>query len=166
MEVIKNFINAIASPKILFNLVLLGYLILFPPFKLFQKIHDVLRVDALWTKKGGIGLFAFLFIVFAFGLTDANFRLIVLKPDNVPIVALIFVVVFFLWFSLSQAQANDQAIAKGGKPKEWADSKEKVLVFPDLVYVEFICLIAAAALLAVWSIALPAPLEDPANPTV
>lgn len=166
MDSIKHFINVIASPNILFSLVVLAYLVVFPPFKFFEAIHKALRVDQLWTKKGGIGIFSFLFFVFVFGLTDKNFRLIVLKPDNVPIVALIFVVVYFLWLSLFQAKENDELIAKGGKPKEWADSREKVLVFPDLVYIEFICLIAAAALLAVWSISLPAPLEDPANPTV
>ncbi len=166
VESIKEFINIIASPAILFNIVVVAYLILFPPIKFFDNIHKALGIENLWTKKGGIGIFSFLFFVFAFGLSDANFRLIVLKPDNVPIVALIFVVVFFLWFSLKQAKENDDAIAKGGKPKEWAESKEKVLVFPDLVYIELIALIAAAALLAVWSIGLPAPLEDPANPTV
>lgn len=165
-EPIKHFVNIIAAPKFLFNIVVVCYLIVFPPFKLFQKIHDLLGIDRLWTKKGGIAIFSFLFFVFAFGLTDANFRLIVLKPDNVPIVGLIFLVAFFLWLSLTQAKENDDAIAKGGKPKEWADSREKVLVFPDLVYIELIALIAAAALLAVWSIGLPAPLEDPANPTV
>src|SRR5690349_2938730 len=126
METIKNFINTIASPKILFNIVVVAYLILFPPFKFFQNIHNKLGVYRLWTKKGGIGIFSFLIFFFAFGLTDANFRLIVLKPDNVPIVALIFLVAFFLWFSLYQAAENDAAIAKGGKPKEWAESREKV----------------------------------------
>ncbi len=166
IESIKHVINVLAAPKFLFNIVLVSYLILFPPFKFFQKIHDFLGVDNLWTKKGGIGIFSFLVFFFGFGLMDANFRLIILKPDNVPIVALIFVVAFFLWLAMSQAKENDEAIAKGGKPKEWAESREKVLVFPDLVYIEFICILAAAALLAVWAVSLPAPLEGPANPTV
>ncbi len=166
MDIIKDFINTIAAPKYLFNIVLLGYLIVFPPIKFFQKIHDFLGVDRLWTKKGLIFIFSTLLFFFAFGLTDANFRLIILKPDNVPIVALIFVVAFFLWLCMSQAKENDEAIARGGKPKEYAESREKVLVFPDLVYIEFIAIIAAAALLAVWAMSLPAPLEDPANPTV
>ncbi len=166
MEAIKDFINIIASPKYLFSIVLLAYLIVFPSFPFFQKIHDLLRIDRLWTKKGGIGLFSVLTVFFAFGLTDANFRLIVLKPDNVPIVALIFLVAFFLWLAMSQAMENDALTSKGGKPKEWAESREKVLVFPDLVYIEFISLIVVAAILAVWATGLPAPLEDPANPTV
>jgi hypothetical protein len=166
MDIIKNFFNMIASPKILFNIVVLGYLLVFPPFKFLQNLHQKLGIWRLWTKQGGIGIFAALLVFFAFGLTDENFRLIVLKPDNVPIVALIFVVAFFLWFAMHQALENDAAIAKGGKPKEWAESREKVLVFPDLVYIEFICLIAVAALLAIWAISLPAPLEQAANPTV
>ncbi len=166
METIKHFINTIAAPKILFNIVVLSYLIIFPPFKFFQKIHDALGVRRLWTKKGGMAIFSLMFLAFAFGLTDGNFRLIVLKPDNVPIVALLFLVVFFVWLALHQAQDNDDAIAKGGKPKEWAESREKVLVFPDLVYIEFIALMIVAALLVVWAIGLPAPLEQAANPTV
>jgi hypothetical protein len=166
MEAIKHFINTIAAPNILFTVVLGLYLIIFPPIKFFQKIHDLLGVDRLWTKQGGIGIFSIMLLVLGFGLTDENFRLIVLKPDNVPIVALLFLVVFFLWFALAQAKDNDERIAKGEKPNEHALSREKVLVFPDLVYVEFIALIACAALLAVWAISLPAPLEQPANPTV
>ena len=34
---------------------------------------------------------------FGFGLTDENFVLIIAKADNVPIVGLIFLVVFFTW---------------------------------------------------------------------
>ena len=166
MEEIKHFINTIAAPKYLFNIVLIGYLILFPPFKFFQKIHVLLGVDRLWTKKGGMVLFSLLFLVFAFGLTDENFRLIVLKPDNVPIAALIFVVAFFLWFAMKQAVENDALLKAGGKPKEWAESREKVLVFPDLVHIEFIALVCTSALLAVWAMFLQAPLEQPANPTV
>lgn len=166
MEAIKNFINTISDPKILFNLVILGYLLVFPPIKFLEKINRFLKLDKLWTKQGGIVLLAAMLSFFVFGLTDQNFRLIVTKPDNVPIVALLFLVVFFLWLAMSQAKANDERIAKGEKPNEFSDSREKVLVWPDLVYIEFICLVCASAVLLVWAIALPAPLEEPANPTV
>ena len=166
MEQLKDFINTIAAPRILFNIVLFSFLLIFPPIKPLEQINRLLGLDKLWTKAGGIFIFAGLFIFFAFGLTDQNFRLIVTKPDNVPIVALIFLIAFFVWFSMTQARDNDERIAKGEKPKELADSKEKVLVWPDLVYIEFICLISAAALLLIWATLLPAPLEGPANPTV
>ncbi len=166
MDAIKNFINTISDPKILFNLIILGYLLVFPPFKFLENINRKLNLDKLWTKKGGIALFSMLTLFFLFGLTDPNFRLIVAKPDNVPIVALIFLVAFFLWLSMAQATENDARIAKGEKPNEFADSREKVLVWPDLVYIEFIALVSISALLLVWALALPAPLEEPANPTV
>ncbi len=166
MDLIKNFINTISDPKILFNLMILGFFMVFPPVKPFENLNKALGLDKLWTKRGGMILLGLMLFFFAFGLTDENFRLIVTKADNVPIVALLFLVVFFLWLAMYQAKANDERTAKGEKPNEFADSKEKVLVWPDLVYIEFICLVCAAAVLLIWAIMLPAPLEEPANPTV
>ncbi|MCB9757811.1 MAG: cytochrome C [Candidatus Omnitrophica bacterium] len=103
---------------------------------------------------------------FAFGLTDENFRLIVTKPDNVPIVGLIFLVVFFLWLAMKQGWDNDARQAKGLKPNEAEDAKENILVWPDLVYIELIALVIVSALLIFWAVSLHAPLEQPANPTV
>ena len=40
---------------------------------------------------------------------------------------------------------------------------DKVLVWPDLVYTELICMIIATFILVVWGIALKAPLEPPAT---
>jgi len=39
-----------------------------------------------------------------------------------------------------------------------------VFSWPDLVYVELICLVVVMAVMIVWSIFLKAPLEEPANP--
>lgn len=111
-------------------------------------------------------MFALLIVFFAFGLSDPNFSQIVLKPDNVPIVGLIFLVVFFLWFALKQGYENDARIEAGKPPQEAEDAKEKILVWPDLVMIEFIAVLACSALLLVWAIGLPAPIEQPANPTV
>ncbi len=41
-----------------------------------------------------------------------------------------------------------------------------MLVWPDLVYIEFIALILCTVLLFIWSILLKAPIEEPANPTL
>ena len=51
----------------------------------------------------------------AFGLSDLdpNFNTIATKPDNVPIVGMIFLVGFFFWFSMNQAYENDSRIAAG-----------------------------------------------------
>ena len=55
-------------------------------------------------------------------------------------------------------------LKKGLKPSEYNDPDDKVLVWPDLVYIEFIALILFTVFLTVWSIVLAAPLEEPANP--
>ncbi|OGX27903.1 MAG: hypothetical protein A2787_08845 [Omnitrophica WOR_2 bacterium RIFCSPHIGHO2_01_FULL_48_9] len=55
---------------------------------------------------------------------------------------------------------------QGKKTNEADDAQEKVLVWPDLVYIEFIAMLFCAAFLVVWSVFLKAPLEEPANPTV
>ena len=100
---------------------------------------------------------------FIFGTFDPNFRLIVTKPDNVPIVGLIFLLVFFVWYSIREGVLNDRRIAAGQGPIEKAES-DRVWVWPDLVYTELISLILCSVVLIVWSIFLKAPLEQPANP--
>jgi Cytochrome b(C-terminal)/b6/petD len=102
-------------------------------------------------------------LLMGMSLTDQNFAAIVTKPDNVPIVGLIFLLGFFTWLGAYRAVQNDERMKQGLEPLEKLDS-EKVLVWPDLVYTELICMVALTALLIFWAIALQAPLEEPANP--
>jgi hypothetical protein len=95
-------------------------------------------------------------------MPDPNFYAIVAKPDNVPIVALVFLLAFFTWIATYRAVANDRRKEEGLPPVEKLDD-EKVLVWPDLVYTEMICMIALSALLIFWAIWLQAPLEEPAS---
>ncbi len=95
-------------------------------------------------------------------MTDRDFYEIVAKPDNVPIVMLVFLLAFFTWLATSRAVENDKRIENGEPPLEKLDN-EKVLVWPDLVYIELICMIALTAFLIFWAIALPAPLEEAAS---
>ena len=166
METFKHLINTISAPYIMFPSLAALFFFFFPPTERLLQINRKLGLNKLWTKTGGIVLFSTLILFFLFGLTDPNFRLIVTKPDNVPIVGLMFLTVFFLWFTMKQAWENDARIMEGKPPTEAADAAEKVLVWPDLVYVEFIALILCSALLILWSVFLKAPLEEPANPTV
>ena len=85
-----------------------------------------------------------------------------MKPDNVPIVGLIFLLVFFTWFSMREAVLNDRRIAIGEGPIE-KQEENRVWVWPDLVYTELISLVVCSIVLIVWSIVLQAPLEQPAN---
>src|SRR5262249_261146 len=95
-------------------------------------------------------------------MTDQEFRKIITKEDNVPIVMLIFVVPFFTWLAFRKAVLNDERIAKGEPPEEKLED-EKVLVWPDLVYTELIAMVVCTFVLIIWSVVLKAPLEQPAT---
>ena len=93
---------------------------------------------------------------------DPDFRKIITKADNIPIIILIATVVYFTWLALRQGVINDER-AKEGKPSIEAElGKKKVFTWPDLVYTEFICLVLFTAALIVWSILIEAPIEEPA----
>jgi hypothetical protein len=95
-------------------------------------------------------------------MTDKEFRAIITKEDNVPIVILIFSVGFFTWLGFRKAVINDDRMARGEPPVEKLED-EKVLVWPDLVYTELICMVVFTFILVVWSVLLKAPLEQPAT---
>ena len=85
------------------------------------------------------------------GLTDPNFRRSSPSPTTCRSVVL-FIVGFFTWLATSRAVENDERIAQG-LPAAGEQNNEKVLVWPDLVYTEMICMVALTALL--WSGASP-----------
>jgi hypothetical protein len=104
-------------------------------------------------------------LFFGLSMTDYDFRDIVTTPDNVPIVGLLILVGYFLWFSLRRAVINDSRIALGLPSLEDLEP-EKTLTWPDLVYTELICMVILTIVLVVWGIVLQAPLEQPASSTV
>ena len=114
--------------------------------------------------RGDVAWIALNVCLLAMGLSmaDPNFAAIVTKPDNVPIVMLVFLLAFFTWLGTAQAVKNDARIARGEPVLEKLDD-EKVLVWPDLVYTELICMVALTAFMIVWAIMLQAPLEEPAS---
>ena len=99
-------------------------------------------------------------------------------PDNVPIVALLFLVPFYLWYAFRQAVQNDQLIAElSGDPQKAKTAYRKsepwnpkwdreVHTWPYLMRMEFLVAIIVTVLLMVWSLTLNAPLEEPSNPNV
>src|SRR5262245_2323287 len=101
----------------------------------------------------GYGLLGFLGVFFVFGVFDPNFRLIITKPDNVPIVGLVFLLVFFVCDGTREAVLNDRRIAGGVGPIE-KDESDRVWVWPDLVYTELISIILCSVVLILWSIFL------------
>ena len=107
-------------------------------------------------------VFNFTLLLLGLSMADENFAAIVMKPDNVPIVGLVYLLAFFTWVATKQAVVNDERI-KQGLPVVEKVNDEKVLVWPDLVYTELICMVGVSALLLVWALFLPAPLEEPAS---
>lgn len=99
-------------------------------------------------------------------------------PDNVPIVAMLFLVPFYTWYGWRQARNNDRLIEQleadpqmakthHRKTQPWRPGwLKEVHVWPYLLRVEFTAAIIVTAILMVWSITLDAPLEEPANPTL
>jgi hypothetical protein len=149
-EAIRKGLNRLMNPTIytLGSLVILG-------------VAFVLRRFLVkpWVAWLGLNLSA---LLMGMSLTDPNFAAIVTKADNVPIVGLVFLLGFFTWLAAYKAVQNDDRAKQGLEPLEKLDS-EKVLVWPDLVYTELICMVALTALLLFWAIALQAPLEEPAS---
>src|SRR5262245_1851863 len=152
MGFLNGIFNAVADPRLFFILAVFALVLL------------VWKREQIASNTVGYGLLGVLGVFFVLGIFDPNFRLIVTKPDNVPIVGLIFLLVFFTWYSMREAVLNDRRIDAGKGPIE-KEEADRVWVWPDLVYTEMISLIVCSIVLIVWSILLTAPLEHPANPS-
>ena len=150
MEFFKNIINWASGPTVLFTLATIGFLL-------------SLWYTQLWSKKAAYIVFGVLAVFYFLSMFDPNFFLIVAKPDNVPITIVLFLVAFFTWYAMHQGVENDKRIAAGEEPVE-KQEEQKVWVWPDLVYTEMLCMVILTIVLVAWSILLPAPIEQPANP--
>ena len=99
-------------------------------------------------------------------------------PDNIPIVAMLFMIPFFAWLGLRQARANDRLIAELEQDPKLAKTHHRktwpwrphwareLHVWPYLLRIEFLAVIIVTAVLFIWSITLNAPLEEPSNPNL
>ncbi len=151
-DILKGTVNALTAPWLFITLA-------------SAALFLSLKYTAVWKPKvmGALGLAAVVFL--AVSMLDPNFALIVKKPDNVPIVAMLFLVGFFWWLSMWQALQNDERIARGEKPGEASNGEaDKTWVWPDLVYTELLCMVIGMIVLVAWGIAFHAPIEEPANP--
>ncbi|HWL94055.1 MAG TPA: hypothetical protein VNT79_11020 [Phycisphaerae bacterium] len=119
----------------------------------------------IWTRpKVAAGLAVFFLVFYVWSATDPNFIKIIAKPDNVPITIMLVFTALVTWLAFRQAAINDERMERGA-PLIESGADDKVLVWPDLVYTEMICLVLCSIALTVWAILLKAPLEPPANPT-
>jgi hypothetical protein len=150
MEFFKSVVNTLTNPPVLITAAMILFLI-------------VVNRRGFWKPLPAKIMFVLAIIFMLVSIQDPNFRKIVAAPDNVPIVGMLFLVGFFVWYALYKAKANDERLDQNLPVRE-AEENEKVLVWPNLVYTEMICLVICTAILTIWAIGLKAPLEAPANP--
>lgn len=154
MDTIQSWINVLFRPQVLTGVSVLG-LLTFCRYRKFCTQNKIMS---------GV-ILGFPIFFFALSAMEENFWIQFRRPDNVPISFMLWFVVFFIWLAMKKGVENDERVAKGlvvyeAEPEE----EEKVFVWPDLVYTEIICVLLVSILLVAWSILIPAPLEEPANP--
>ncbi len=153
MQPILDFIDGLFQPQFYFA----GSVVAF---------WAMIRYREQWTEpKNALRLLVGLTGVLGLSLFNDHFREIAGTPDNIPIFLMVYCVGFFLWLSFRQAVVNDRRISTGQPPVEKETSDQKVYVWPDLVFIEFIATIIGGAFLILWSLKYHAPLEMPATPT-
>ena len=152
LQASKDLINALSVPQFSLPVLAIAFVLMLVTYR-------------TWTRPAVFVVLAGIFCLVYFGsmAIDENYLKILRKPDNVPITMMLLGTGFFIWLALRQAAINDERVEKG-EPLIEGGRDDKVLVWPDLVYSELICIVLASVALIVWSIVLRAPLEAPANP--
>jgi hypothetical protein len=153
VETFENVFNILARPELFIGLSTLAFVLL------LWKIRFITRPAVM----GVIAVLTALF--FVVGAQNHDFLLIITKGDNMPIVIMIFSLLACLYVGLRQAAVNDMRMERGEPPKEALESNKKVLVWPDLVFSEFLVTVVLSVGFIVWAILVEAPIEEPASGT-
>ncbi|HEY3242147.1 MAG TPA: hypothetical protein VGM03_02255 [Phycisphaerae bacterium] len=153
IEALKDFINRICRPEPFLILSVIGLAAFLAGYRKLTRPKVALTILIVFTS------------FYALSAFDPDFMAIIKKPDNVPITMMIYSVMLCIWLGFRQAAVNDTNSEKG-LPLIEAGSDDRVLVWPDLVYTELVCLVLCSVFLMVWAIILRAPLEQPADPSV
>jgi hypothetical protein len=152
VEALKHFVNFVTAPEIFITVAAIVFFL-------------ALRHRAFWKPRVALAVAVAAAAFLLVSLLDPNFVLIVKKPDNIPIVAMLFLVGFFVWLAMSQALENDDRIARGEAVREASDGEaDKTSVWPNLVYSEMLAMILLTVVLIAWALVFKAPIEEPANP--
>jgi len=152
VEALKQLVNFVTAPEIFITVAAVVFFL-------------ALRHRAFWKPRVALAVAVAALAFLLVSLLDPNFVLIVKKPDNIPIVAMLFLVGFFVWLAMSQALENDDRIARGEPVREASDGEaEKTSVWPNLVYSEMLAMILLTVVLIAWALVFKAPIEEPANP--
>ena len=100
MGFFTDFINTLSTPIYSFTLMIVAFVVM-------------IQWKAPWSKRGGQIMLAVGVVYFSISLFQYDFRLIMTKADNVPIVMMIFLVGFFMWLAMHKGIENDKRIDRG-----------------------------------------------------
>lgn len=101
-----------------------------------------------------------------------------LLPDNIPMLLLMVLVPYYLWYGFREAVRNDRLITQLEADPALAKTHHRrhqpfhpawdktVHTWPYLLRVEFLAALIVTAFLIVWSIKFDAPLTEPSNPSL
>src|SRR5690242_9228455 len=111
---LRATINRLMNPTVYIGGTFVGLLVLFLLRRFFVK------PGVAWT------MLNLSLLLMGMSMPDQNFAAIVTKPDNVPIVAMIFLLGFFTWLAAYKAVINDDRMKQGMEPLEKLDRKSVV----------------------------------------
>ena len=103
LDSLKNIIDYLSTPTISFTLITVLFPFIFPPTDWFDKINRKLRIYKIWSNTGGFIQFALITGFFVLGYKDPNFKIILMKGDNFPIVLMIYTMFFFTWYAMKKS---------------------------------------------------------------
>ena len=112
MEFLKGIINFLTDPKVLISVSIVLFLIALPSRR-------------IWTTFWAKIIFGAGAVFMLISVRDPNFRKIVTAPDNVPIVGMLFLIGFFVWYGLYKGKRNDDRMLQGLPPKEVEDNEKE-----------------------------------------
>lgn len=151
---VKNIINDYVTPPVI-GIMMAGFL-------------ATLLIRAKWLANTSWPhhFFRLGWLIFLVCLADRQFASLVLAPDHIAVLLFLFGSLYLVMQGWSLAVENDIRTEAGqvvveAQPRE----KERVFVWPDLVYIEFLAMLGALVALLLWSLLIPAPLEPPADPS-
>ena len=113
-EHIKSFIDALLGPITFFCISVGG-------------VISMIVFRSWWTR-GSVALTMLILsiIYFLLSMTDPDFRVIVQKPDNIPIIIMLYSIGFFLWLAFRKMVINDRLIDQGLPTIEARESRKRV----------------------------------------
>ena len=113
MEFIKSLFDSIitfgnpSAPTIPFTLLTIIFPFIFPPTDWFDEKNRQWGLYKIWSNKGGLCIFLSITLFFVVGYFDKNFNLSMTKPDNIPIIIMIYSMFFAVWFGMKKSCFGD-----------------------------------------------------------